>query len=674
MPRRAPRRPRRAAQPASAAAPAAARAQGATQGRDITPREAELALRKHYGRPPDLSYTAKGSAVFEYVIDDNLRAGVLAVVRMSTQDGKKGNTVLSHLNSILDHIGRFPVRPYKVVVTTQNSGARPFEDRPDIDAVIRELHAGRPEAVAYRNVDRIARDVIVGELFCRLLQRTNTALYVNDFNHPVNWDNDALALRIHNIIAEEERRALAQRTGVAFIDAWLAAGKGYPNLERKLGFMRRPKPDNFLVVDPDVWGMVLNMFEWVAKHGLKRATAMLRGEGLRIRDQTVSKLVRDPVYMHGEMVVEWKGIEYPVRPVALTEPVPQLLWEAANNALATTRGAHTHARPGQFALNGIRVTHADCRGAVYNGEASKQAGTPVVLVCRIQRGDSIGYRHWPALPLGRADRTCIGFVAPQELLEPLVCRLLRQKAGEFPAGYRFSPRQRALLDKRVAELVAERARLENDFFDRRARAARGEMEAFDMQAYSDYLDAVNRQLRRLRRRRATWDALSDLPSTSTIPHPHDLLLEAFCAIVTDLPPGDPYAMARRQLVIEACLDEVICFYDDTGELRVELRGPTLADDPDCPVAVYPLQAARPFLEAWLLEQALAEKKARRTANPDLSQPTSSRGLGVTTADKPWYAPPRAKAPNQLPVGQPGWVARDSELEEDGGRPRSPRFD
>ena len=105
--------------------------------------------------------------------------GIL-VGRLSSNDLQAGETVMGQVHGLLALRQSAGLRAREILTTTRNSGYLPYEARVDFAHIADEIAAGRINWVAWRAPERVGRDLLPVLRFYKLLQDTNTDLYLTN--------------------------------------------------------------------------------------------------------------------------------------------------------------------------------------------------------------------------------------------------------------------------------------------------------------------------------------------------------------------------------------------------------------------------------------------------------------------------------------------------------------
>ena len=111
------------------------------------------------------------------------------------------------------------LRPRVLLVSTNNSATKRYEDRLDFALIERSIKTGWCRWVCFRSADRIARAPLPLALFYDLLQRFDVTLYLSDLGRAVDWSRDRLELGFRGLMSAEELVVLKERTLEALTEA-----------------------------------------------------------------------------------------------------------------------------------------------------------------------------------------------------------------------------------------------------------------------------------------------------------------------------------------------------------------------------------------------------------------------------------------------------------------------
>ena len=402
------------------------------------------------------------------------------------------------------------LRPRVLLVSTNNSATKRYEDRLDFALIERSIKTGWCRWVCFRSADRIARAPLPLALFYDLLQRFDVTLYLSDLGRAVDWSRDRLELGFRGLMSAEELVVLKERTLGALDRGWLADGRGWPG-KRPFGF-RRNWATKFLEPDPAQWGFVkfahlrYSAIENGGGGGLRRLAEELFEMGCEISPSQLRRLLRDPIYVTGDYSVRRRGATHPGRRIPLGDPIPGDTFERNQELLSLRRGRENRTPIGTFCLNAVPVIHARCAQAV------NARGLHAFLRGRVDpRHDARSYRHSPFVPPG-----CRGFSIDQGVLEGLVIRELRSLAsnealkvefekasgGSSTAGISVLTREdRRVLEVETRGLERRRTQLARGF---RARVKAGE--EHNELAYWELLGGLTAEIDQIRRRLSASDS------------------------------------------------------------------------------------------------------------------------------------------------------------------------
>lgn len=475
--------------------------------------------------------------------------------RLSGREVEGGETAMGQVHPLRALADRLELRPRLIVMGIQNSGMRPYADRPDFALIEEAIAHGWCRWVAWRGPDRIARDVLPAETFYDVLRRHDVALYLQALGRAVDWRHDRIALRALGMVSAEEASAIKERTHTAIRSRYIAEGRGWP-ASKRFGF-RRNWATKFLEPDPDQWEFVkrihLGYADAASDHrgGLRTLRDELLEVGCELSHQRLVTILRDRIYVDGSFAVMVDGSLVAQRPIALDDPIPEQVFQRNQELLDLRRGPERTTRQGDFCLNGVPVVHTDCAGLV------DKRGLQSYLKGRLLRG-VCAYRHSPWVP-----DQCRGFVLDREALERPVIEALRGVA-DSPELVRawtnhrrserrgldpdvLSPHQRRQLRRRIRERELQKAQLVRGFTERLTT----EREVNEL-AYWDLVGALTLEIDQLRARlaRATLEpSVRDGEVAGS-------LREAILEVLTIEVPESGALRTQRAALVQALVEEI----------------------------------------------------------------------------------------------------------------------
>jgi hypothetical protein len=504
--------------------------------------------------------------------------GVLAA-RLSGRELQGGETAMGQVHPQREMARRLGVRPRLIIVSINNSGQRRYENRPDFRIIEEAIGLGWCRWVAWRNPDRIAREVLPAELFYDLLRRQDVGLLLSERGGEVDWDHDRVYLRTLGIVSAEEAISITKRTQSAIRTRYPDQRRGWP-ASKRFGF-RRNWATKYLEVHPEQWEYVKRIhlryseLEDGRGGGLRALQAELLACGCELSVERIRCILRDPIYVTGEFSATIDGVVVPQRPIALDHPIPEHVFQRNQELLSLRSGRETRTPPGWFCLNGVPVRHARC------ADLSNGRGLHPLLKGRILFGKVEAYRHSPWVP-----SCCRGYVLDRVTLEAPVTRALRSLGEDAALQLAWQERRLALergytpliLDGRRAQVL--RMRIRNRELQR-AQLTRAYLERLDQGeeanelAYSQLVHALDQEIAQLGERlRASGAA----PAVSASGPPPELV-DALEHVLTDDVPNDPARRLQRAALVQALVEEIVL--EDTEDgivVRVVMR-PRQADVP-----------------------------------------------------------------------------------------------
>ena len=530
-------------------------------------------LYEQYGEP---IISKHGDATLMVWLVDPDGEGIVAS-RLSTRDVQQGETAMGQIHPALDGASNHGLRPRLIIVTTENSGGLPYDERCDFELIEREIYAGRCRWVWYRDVKRLIRNVSPFYRFRDTLLETNTDLWLTEYAHrggPVDWDSDDIQLGIEAILAERDRKGIYAQTHGPLMTRWVGEGRGWPGAKR-FGF-RRNELTSYLEVDPEQWPLVRMMFEtYVAIEdgkgaGVRGVRAALAAAGCSLSESAIKKILADPIYCTGEHSIRRAGQLYECRPVTLDDPISADLYAKVQELRQLRRGKETRNPAGFFCLNGLVEHSCGCR------------------LRAKRRGDCLNYTHFPP-PGEKVPDECHGWSIDARQLEAAVIRELRRLAKcrklqeEWAALARpqfaeptpiLDASGREALFAEIEKLTLTRDQLQSDFID---KIGKGQAPSDVLGAYHKLTGGVVEQLSALKERLARAELLDEMRGV-TRPAEDDPLLDVFLRVLTEETPEDPQHIRRRGALVRSCLSKVVVHDGDNGRPEIVLYGPLVPDD------------------------------------------------------------------------------------------------
>lgn len=369
---------------------------------------------------------SQGASVEIWEVD---KAGTVAVgARLSSEDVQKGENVMAQVQGALDLCRQEGLTVRYVIAATRMSGDRKMSDRLDLEFILDAIEREHINAVVYREVDRLARNVGVADGFYRKLENSKTDLYFTVTRRKVDWELDRLMLQVQGGMADQERRMIGRRTSSALRRRLLETGKGWPGSVR-FGFMRAR--DNTVIVDPDQWPFIERIHHDYSKVGktgrgsLRLLSEHLEALGCRFTPTSLGKILRDEIYVTGEWSVTVKGETYPGKTIEIPRPIPAEVFAKNSVLLDNTNGRNSITPYGAYLLNTVPTFHARCMNQKVPRKLPNDKSDMTIPRLRGKRyGDERakrppGYCHDPRTPA-----CCRGYSVSAEILEGAVISAL----------------------------------------------------------------------------------------------------------------------------------------------------------------------------------------------------------------------------------------------------------
>jgi DNA invertase Pin-like site-specific DNA recombinase len=311
-------------------------------------------------------YTHDGALVLVWEI--NSHGDGIVVARLSDPDQQGGEQVLAQVHDQMAYVAARGKTVRYVIVTTDNSGGRSLEARPDMARVVREIRRGACRWISYAKSDRLTRVLLEGEAFTTFLRETDTTLIVCDLGE-IDWrTSDKLLLQMMMVVAEAERDSIEARMTAGQYRG-LDAGKpmGGP-----LPFGVRRAKDGFAEVDParrPVVRAILNefsSFQGANGSGTREfAKSLCRrgGRAWQVNANQVTAVLQSPIWLRGSWIQTRGDKEFTIRvrgAESLLVPIDR--WQFNQQLLEMRAGREKTSDVGTRPLKHVVLRHADCGG------------------------------------------------------------------------------------------------------------------------------------------------------------------------------------------------------------------------------------------------------------------------------------------------------------------------
>ena len=386
-------------------------------------------LRKRLGEPE--TFTARSVRMLVWEIDPEGDGAICA--RLSTADENSGEHVMPQIDGGLKFCEGEQMGARYVVVTTSQSGATEIDGRLDIQFIFEVIKKRQIKWVMFREIDRLARDTVVGLQVCRFLEKAEVDLFFWKMGRKMDWESDLFLLTALGGVAAQERRAIWGRVFSALQRRWLETGRGWPGA-KKFGF-RRGK-DDFLEVDPVQWPYLVRIHEDYTALGENGRGSLLRLEehmaALKcpLSRESLRTILRDPIYVTGEWGSTVLGEFYPGRKIEIENPISPELQAKNISLLENSRGHYSRTPFGAYLLNNIPVYHARCMNVEILKKQLKGKDTMGIARLKGRRyGDRRSTRPPTYVHVPRTPQCCRGYSVPAEDLENTVIEAVLDLAG-----------------------------------------------------------------------------------------------------------------------------------------------------------------------------------------------------------------------------------------------------
>jgi DNA invertase Pin-like site-specific DNA recombinase len=635
------------------------------------------------GRQPRLSHHSSTMATDEIRAEigppsiDERRMGVgfmywrlkehatgFALARLSSDEIRHGEGAMQQVHAIWHLVSRCPELGLgHLVVTTENSGDRRFENRPDLMLLRELILEGRVDALVARSTDRLIRNDFARANLEDLLKTSDTALYLCSLGRRLDWKADKLQWRTEGTFAEMEREAITVRTETGMVTARLAEGKGRPGAY-PFGFYWNSEHAE-VRVDDEQWDAIVlihNGYGQLSKNGrrigLRDLAEELAGGGWPMSVGNVRNILMNPIYVTGEYTVGFRGHRVTAKPINLGDrAIPLQVFQRNQERLRLNKAPNSVNPLGFFALNRVTILHAACMDQRVPHRAKRDAHLPPVQPVLLGRTHANmtrpAYGHSP-----RSPECCKGWVLGQDVLESAVitellrlarCRELQEEWRRAERGKSAPPVQmltregRVHLETELANLKLRRETLHAEWAESGSELAKA-----GPAAYLSLIGPLEGQIKRVQRQLKLDGKLTRMADPPKVHGPlrpiaraaeldddatYAELLERLEQTLTVERPSDPEALAQRAAIITASLSSVLV--RDAGEgFTLELRGPLVPPDWRSGGRIGPVASAQHLLGPALpLEKGLhGDSNAKRTdASYPCTTPTSSARTQPTTS-------------------------------------------
>ena len=208
--------------------------------------------------------------------------------------------------------------------------------------------------VWFRGVDRISRRPQVFYTFVDLLETAGVALYLDWRSQAARSTGRRMRSRMFQRLDGFPRRPapIYERTHAPLINRWLNEGRGWPG-GLPFGF-RRNKLTKYPEIDPVQSPFVRMTFEHYVQFedgeggGVRAVQQKLASEGCTISRETITRMIKRPIYFTGEWTTTRAGVTVENRPIEIPEDqrISRSLGACSELPTTTSRQGQAHtARP-----------------------------------------------------------------------------------------------------------------------------------------------------------------------------------------------------------------------------------------------------------------------------------------------------------------------------------------
>lgn len=597
--------------------------------------------------PPDVDERRHGIGFMYWNLEGTGTA--LGLARLSSEEIQNGEGVLQQVHAIRHLVSRTPgLELGHLVVTTDNSGGRSFETRPDLMLLDSLIADGEVDALVARDADRLIRCDSARATLEELLKASKTDLYLCSKGGKLDLYRDKLAWRIQGLIAEAERDIIVARTESGWVQSRLAEGQGRPGAV-PFGFYWDPEFAE-VRVDPEQWPWVIYIHEGYerlcqAGGGSLRELERELADKCPLSRTHLRNMLKNPIYVTGEYTVRWRGMRVTTKPIKLDRPIPLDLFQRNQERLALNRGPSSTTPIGYFALNNIPVMHGACMDQLVASVRKTRRGPADVQPLLRGRGmpgpgHPAVYGHFPRTPT-----SCARYTLAQDAIEPVVMRELLHlaRSRELQEQWRRAPRgrpapkvrmltkeRRAAIVQELKELERRRFTLEERWVDSTTPEAR-----MDPDAYLALVRPLNHAIKRLERQLELDGKLAKPREPTPVGAPlrnvaaavdldddavYAELLERLEVVLTEMPPDDPELMRQRAAVVAASLSSLVV-RDVPEGFTVELRGPLVPPEWRSNGAIGPIASAHQIIAP---ARPKPVRSRARTHEESMLEPSTTR--------------------------------------------------
>lgn len=552
------------------------------------------------GDPQEVYRASNSSRLAVWRLDSE--GQTVLVGRMSTRDTKGGETGLSQIRTLMNYAEREGLRVGYVLLATNQPGSANLDQRLDISYIghLMDADSAVVTDIVYRDDTRLARDTRRSIDLIERFMEMDVRLHFASAGGLVDWQEDRVVLSMKAVMSDAERESISRRTHGRIEEVYYETGRGNYN-RQPFGFRR--DQNRYLTVDDDMWPFVELIHMGYARHcqagkGIRALRESLAEAGCDLSEEKIRTVLRDCVYVTGELTSDWKGETYTVRPIAIPNPIPEEVFNLNQRLLDYSKGKQVRTRNGDFLLQRVRILHSTClMAAASEDQAPELQGRYL--------SDRPKYHHKPPVPSTCQRRTfdapLIEAAAIRELLAMLDSRELQaQYLAASQGGYAIKERVSAPrieeIDRQLKNLRSELARLKREYLD---EAKNGVATTPEAEALGRAEVVLMREIRALRRQRELLEAVDQ--DRRELFGASRTLKEQLAEILTLEPPDSQEARQRRALVFSALVSTIV-IHEWGDEVLIELFGPLVP-------------AARP------MDLASVASHAAEVASPDYKPPT-----------------------------------------------------
>ncbi len=536
------------------------------------------------------------------VLEMNPEGNAILAARLSAED--RNERLVNQLEPILALSDRHAeiLRPRFAVLSIKMSGTREVRheragappagvlERDDMLIVDRAIKERWLEQIVWRDGDRIARDLLPGEMLLRRWQKNGVGLWLSTYGRQMDYETDWMALTAMMMVSAAERRNATRRMRAGMLTKGPLAGNGWLG-PVPFGFIR-DKRTRRLMAEKEGMKWINRAFEIADPAGrsedesvglsTRQVAELLANEGCPFDHEHIRRVLQSPIYSTGEHYCYVGGKKHGVavlqEPPENPWPVPRDRFARVQEVLALRKGRSDRTPLGEFLFNTVECVHAQCEDSRRDSGFYAQIGG---YILKDGNPDHRRLRHAPFVPacckhVRGSDRR--RFVWERDTLERPVVEAIRDLVRHPELQRQLADAMRveqALPDDCLSE--DEEFQLESEIADLHNREAalvdrhtRGELSPEEWKILFQPLQSRRRALQ------ARLDSNRERAASSAGPpsvHSQDDRTAAFLTLLTVETPTDPLHKALRARLFSRCISRIVIDDDGYADIIITIEGP-----------------------------------------------------------------------------------------------------